>query len=231
MRSCGGAQKLYTPILGGDERARQSGGGACRPRSKHRCQEFRESESICAPTCCWRRGRPASRRVVQGNKTALHVAAFNGCAKTVLALIRVGASLDAADNVSSRCNTPVWVRTVPVTITVRYRAQNKQTALQCATYKSQARVVTALARLDALDKVRHAAACRRPNPGTCRPSPPSPPHHHRSHRPAEPSHAPSICGAARPFQDRAGAVGGRGTVERAGHGTCAGSAATGHCGR
>ena len=112
--------------------------------------------------------------MVQGNKTALHVAAFNGFAKTVLALIRVGASLDAADNVSSRCNTPVWVRTVPVTITVRYRAQNKQTALQCATYKSQARVVTALARLDALDKVRHAAACRRPNPGTCRPSPPHP---------------------------------------------------------
>ena len=112
--------------------------------------------------------------MVQGNKTALHVAAFNGCAKTVLALIRVGASLDAADNVSSRCNTPVWVRTVPVTITVRYRAQNQQTALHFAAYKSQARVVTALARLDALDKVRHAAACRRPNPGTCRPSPPHP---------------------------------------------------------
>ena len=141
----------------------------------------------------------------------------------------------AADNVSSRRTTPVWVHTVPVTITVRYRAQNKQTVLYFAAYKSQARVVTALARLgatvDALDKVRHAAACRRPNPGTCRPSPPSPPHHHRSHRPAEPSHAPSLCGAARPFQDRAGAVGGRGTVERAGHGTCAGSAATGHCGR
>ena len=68
----------------------------------------------------------------------------------------------------------MWVRTVPVTITVRYRAQNKQTALQCATYKSRARVVTALARLDALDKVRHAAACRRPNPGTGRPSPPHP---------------------------------------------------------
>lgn len=116
--------------------------------------------------------------MVQGNKTALHVAAFNGFAKTVLALIRVGASLDAADNVSSRCNTPVWVRTVPVTITVRYRAQNKQTALHFAAYKSQARVVTALARLgatvDALDKVRRAAACRRPNPGTCRPSPPHP---------------------------------------------------------
>ena len=71
------------------------------------------------------------------------MAAFNGFAKTVLALIRVGASLDAADNVSSRCNTPVWVRTVPVTITVRYRAQNQQTALHFAAYKSQARVVTA----------------------------------------------------------------------------------------
>ena len=30
------------------------------------------------------------------------------------------------------------------------------------------------ATVDALDKVRRAAACRRPNPGTCRPSPPHP---------------------------------------------------------
>ena len=90
----------------------------------------------------------------------------------------------------------MWVRTVPVTITVRYRAQNKQTALHFAAYKSQARVVTALARLGAVPQWMHWTKYDVQQPAVDPTRVPVAPH---PLTPSPPSFTPSCRTESRPF--------------------------------